>query len=128
MPRVCNISATLIYASFAPQAEPQFLAAAGQHFCIEAVPSEELDEVFQCADVDVLLLTLKQRKDETQGERLGRRTARGCCGGSSAQRARRRAHALTALLFQRRSHSLQPVPAVPRRPPSSRPAAERADR
>ncbi|PRW45633.1 hypothetical protein C2E21_5777 [Chlorella sorokiniana] len=48
------------------QAEPQFLAAAGQHFTIQTVPSEDLDEVYQCADVDVLLLTLKEQKDEKQ--------------------------------------------------------------
>ena len=71
VPDVQSFSQQLVPSSWPAQAEPQFLAAAGQHFCIQTVPSEELDEVFQCADVDVLLLTLKQRKDETQGERWG---------------------------------------------------------
>ena len=53
------------------QAEPQFLAAAGQHFDITTVPPEDLDEVYQCADVDVLLLNLKQ-PEEQQGERATR--------------------------------------------------------
>ncbi|KAL4419147.1 hypothetical protein ABPG77_002660 [Micractinium sp. CCAP 211/92] len=38
------------------QAEPQFLEAAGKHFAIETVGSDELDEVYQTADVDVLRL------------------------------------------------------------------------
>lgn len=41
------------------QAEPEFLKGAERHFTIQAVPSSELDEVYQCTDVDVLRLTLK---------------------------------------------------------------------
>jgi hypothetical protein len=37
-------------------AEPAFKRAAAQHFEIELVPGEELDEVYQCSDVDVLQL------------------------------------------------------------------------
>ncbi|PSC72502.1 lysine methyltransferase METTL21D [Micractinium conductrix] len=36
------------------QAEPEFLAHAAAHFSVETVGSEELDEVYQSADVDVL--------------------------------------------------------------------------
>lgn len=52
------------------QAEPQFLEAAGKHFAIETVGSDELDEVYQTADVDVLRL----RRLDAQGpsERAGR--------------------------------------------------------
>lgn len=38
------------------QAEPEFLEAARRHFNIEVVSSEELDEVYQCTDVDVIRL------------------------------------------------------------------------
>lgn len=55
------------------QAEPQFLAAAAPFFNVKTVPSEDLDEVYQCADVDVLLLTLKPAKDG------GALTGRGGC-------------------------------------------------
>lgn len=37
-------------------AEPAFRAAACQHFSIQLVPSEALDYVYQCSDVDVLQL------------------------------------------------------------------------
>lgn len=37
-------------------AEPDFKAAAAQHFSIELVPGCELDAVYQCSDVDVLRL------------------------------------------------------------------------
>jgi hypothetical protein len=37
-------------------AEPAFKRAAAQHFEIELVPSDELDEVYQCSDVDLLRL------------------------------------------------------------------------
>jgi hypothetical protein len=37
-------------------AEPAFKSAAAQHFEIELVPNDELDEVYQCSDVDVLRL------------------------------------------------------------------------
>lgn len=37
-------------------AEPDFKAAAAAHFSVEMVPSLELDEVYQCSDVDVLRL------------------------------------------------------------------------
>lgn len=53
------------------QAEPQFLAAAAPFFNVKTVPSEDLDEVYQCADVDVLLLTLKPAEDGEQGELTG---------------------------------------------------------
>ena len=38
-------------------AEPSFKAAAGAHFSVELVPGCELDDVYQCTDVDVLRLT-----------------------------------------------------------------------
>lgn len=38
-------------------AEADFKAAAAAHFSIELVPGSELDEVYQCSDVDVLRLT-----------------------------------------------------------------------
>jgi len=37
-------------------AEPAFRAAAAAHFAVEVVPGCELDEVYQCSDVDVLRL------------------------------------------------------------------------
>lgn len=37
-------------------AEPDFKAAAAAHFTVELVPGSELDEVYQCSDVDVLRL------------------------------------------------------------------------
>jgi hypothetical protein len=37
-------------------AEPAFRQAAVKHFSIELVPGDELDEVYQCSDVDVLRL------------------------------------------------------------------------
>lgn len=37
-------------------AEPAFRAAAAAHFAVEVVPGSELDEVYQCSDVDVLRL------------------------------------------------------------------------
>lgn len=37
-------------------AEPSFKAAAARHFSVELMPSCELDEVYQCSDVDALRL------------------------------------------------------------------------
>eukprot|EP00882_Tetradesmus_deserticola_P029667 GHRQ01033253.1.p1 GENE.GHRQ01033253.1~~GHRQ01033253.1.p1 ORF type:complete len:160 (+),score=50.83 GHRQ01033253.1:167-646(+) len=37
-------------------AEPAFKLAAAQHFEVGLVPGDELDEVYQCSDVDVLRL------------------------------------------------------------------------
>ncbi|KAF6266140.1 putative methyltransferase-domain-containing protein [Scenedesmus sp. NREL 46B-D3] len=37
-------------------AEPAFKLAAARHFAFELVPDDELDEVYQCSDVDVLRL------------------------------------------------------------------------
>eukprot|EP00878_Enallax_costatus_P010031 GHUV01010470.1.p1 GENE.GHUV01010470.1~~GHUV01010470.1.p1 ORF type:complete len:179 (+),score=53.42 GHUV01010470.1:849-1385(+) len=45
-------------------AEPAFRKAAAQHFGIELVPSAELDEVYQCSDVNVL--RLRRRLDQIQ--------------------------------------------------------------
>lgn len=42
------------------QAETAFLAAASTHFMVAEVPSEELDEVYQCSDVTVVRLRLKR--------------------------------------------------------------------
>jgi hypothetical protein len=41
-------------------AEPDFSAAAAAHFDVQLVPGLELDDVYQCSDVDVLRLTRKQ--------------------------------------------------------------------
>lgn len=49
------------------QAEEEFLAAAAPHFTIETVPDEELDTVYQCADVDVLLLRPKAAQAGEEG-------------------------------------------------------------
>lgn len=38
------------------QAEPEFMLAAKKCFSVEKICSEELDELYQCADVDVLRL------------------------------------------------------------------------
>jgi hypothetical protein len=45
-------------------AEPAFRKAAAQHFSIELVPRDELDDVYQCSDVDVLRLRRLPVKDE----------------------------------------------------------------
>jgi hypothetical protein len=37
-------------------AEADFRAAAAAHFSIELLPGSELDQVYQCSDVDVLRL------------------------------------------------------------------------
>ena len=41
------------------QAEASFTAAAQEYFHISEVAGEELDELYQCSDVTVLLLQLK---------------------------------------------------------------------
>lgn len=57
------------------QAEPQFLEAAGKFFTIETVGSDELDEVYQTADVDVLRLRLLEARGPSEA----------ADGGSSAK-------------------------------------------
>ena len=42
--------------ALALSAEEEFLAACEDHFTVERVPSSDLDEVYQCTDVDVLHL------------------------------------------------------------------------
>jgi hypothetical protein len=37
-------------------AQPSFLEACKGRFAVQTVPAEELDEVFQCSDVDVFRL------------------------------------------------------------------------
>lgn len=51
-------------------AEPAFQALAASHFHIKLVPGCELDEVYQCTDVDVLRMTRRQQPEaaaELQG-------------------------------------------------------------
>lgn len=42
------------------QAEVSFTNAAQKHFTISEVPTYDLDELYQCTDVTVLLLRLKR--------------------------------------------------------------------
>lgn len=69
------------------QAEPQFLEAAGKFFTIETVGSDELDEVYQTADVDVLRLRLLEARGPSEaagGCLLPQETGEICvCGCSS---------------------------------------------
>lgn len=58
-------------------AQPAFRAAAEQHFEVALVPAEELDEVYQCSDVDVLRLR------RLQLERQNKCKASAAVGGAS---------------------------------------------
>jgi hypothetical protein len=51
-------SATAVLLPTILQAYPEFAKAAQQYLTIEPVPPEQLDEVYQCSDVDVLLVRL----------------------------------------------------------------------
>lgn len=68
------------------QAEPDFLRAAAPHFTVEAVPREELDATYQCADVDVLRLRLRPGGAAAAGG-AGAAAVEAAAGGAGAAAA-----------------------------------------